>query len=69
MYPAPMGGTFHFAGGFFHFEEFLLQSLHQVKHSGKGITKMGLALEYPLVWARPFALPYTYKPQVFGSCF
>jgi hypothetical protein len=34
-----MGGTFHFARGFFHFEEFLLQSLDQVKkHSGKGIT-------------------------------
>jgi hypothetical protein len=46
-----MGGTFHFTGGLFHFEEFLLQSLHQVKHSGKGITKMGIALEYPLLWA------------------
>jgi hypothetical protein len=68
-----MVATFHFAGGFFHFEEFLLQSLHEVKHSGKGITKMGLALEYALCgllfYSCPFALPYTYKFQFFGSCF
>jgi hypothetical protein len=59
-----MGGTFHFAEGFFHFEEFLLQSLHQVKHSGKGITKMGLAFEYPLVWAVILPLSFCFTLHI-----
>jgi hypothetical protein len=41
----------HFAGGLFHFEKFLWQSLHEVKHSAKVITEIRPALCYHLVWA------------------
>ncbi len=69
IYPAPMVGTFHFAGGFFDFEEFLLQSLHEVKALRQGHYQNGARHRVSPVWAVIFTLALLLYPTHTNSSF